>query len=149
MKSPPPKTPQAVASSPQEQQCFGDSPSLVPAVFALLSTLSCLLLYRASARFCSVLDFSQNWGIWIRTRTSRTKICCATVTPSPKRALAPAIYQRQSAPAIDRDKSISLSDMPAWGQTANSHRQIIGVAICTGDLSRDVSRHIYVPPRRE
>ena len=119
MKSPPPKTLQAAASSPQEQQCFGDSPSLVP-VFALLSTLSCLLLYRAAARFCSVLAFSQNWGIWIRTRTSRTKICCATVTPSPKRALTTTIYERQSAPAIDRDKSISLSDRPAWGQTANS-----------------------------
>ncbi len=56
-------------------------------------------------------DFCGNWGIWIRTRTSRTKICCATVTPSPK-----TIRLKSFEP-------YTLSHRPAHGQTGESGRR--------------------------
>ena len=42
------------SSRPQEAFCYGDSQSFVPAEFALLSTLSKLLHYRAAVRFLLV-----------------------------------------------------------------------------------------------
>ena len=37
--------------------------------------------------------FDRGWGTWIRTKTNRVRVCCATVTPFPTEAL---ILQRFS-----------------------------------------------------
>jgi hypothetical protein len=31
--------------------------------------------------------FVAGWGTWIRTKTNRVRVCCATVTPFPNEAL--------------------------------------------------------------
>src|SRR5581483_144518 len=42
----------------------------------------------ASSAKCNIGSHQTGWGTWIRTKTNRVRVCCATVTPFPKGLLS-------------------------------------------------------------
>jgi hypothetical protein len=64
--------------------------------------------------------FTAGWGTWIRTKTNRVRVCCATVTPFPNEALDFAAFfleVLQTSKTVLQNRPSHAVDIAATGFT--------------------------------